>query len=528
MMERSGMEQPAFPWQRLRAHAEQLPTLRDLASDAERAERLACGFGSLHLDVSRNRIDADLLAMAVDGLLARGFDAERRALFEGEVVNASEQRPALHPLLRAGRPYHPRLSQAHRDILAARTRMLEVAEAIRLGQAGRVGLADVACVVNLGIGGSDLGPRLVSEALGDGRVPVHFVANVDGHALARLLPRLDAQRTLFVVTSKSFSTRETLLNADSARQWLQQQGVAAERLSKHFVVCTARPDRAAAFGAAEMLPFAEGVGGRYSLWSTVGLAIAVALGAERFDALLAGAEALDRHFLEAPPLRNLPVLLALVQAFDRVLWQYPSRAVIPYDDRLALLPAFLQQLEMESNGKGVDRQLRPLDAAASPVIWGGVGTDGQHAYFQALHQGLDVVPVDFLAPIQPDHALAGHHEVLLANLLAQSAALLQGQELPESDPLRAARRCPGGRPSTVLLLERLDAASLGALLALYEHKVFVQSLIYGNNPFDQWGVELGKAIASEIEPALAGDRSRRFDPTTEALLRRIRTVRGGG
>ncbi|MEZ5441430.1 MAG: glucose-6-phosphate isomerase [Lysobacterales bacterium] len=518
------MQHSDFPWSRLQAHAASMPALQSLADDAPRGEQLRFDFAGLHLDLSRARIDIELLQLAIEGLQASGLQADRQALFEGELINDSELRPALHPLLRASTPTHERLAPMHAEIVAARSRMLQITEALRGGRGSEVGLIDARAVVNLGIGGSDLGPRLVCEALGDDRLPVHFVANVDGHAFARLAPRLPRE-TLFVVTSKSFSTRETLLNADSARQWLKGQGVADAELSRHFVVCTARPDRAERFGAAAMLPFAEGVGGRYSLWSTVGFAIAVALGATGFQDLLAGAEAMDQHFLQAPAARNLPVLLGLVHALDRALWHCPTRAVVPYDERLALLPAFLQQLEMESNGKGVDRRQQPLGIGVAPVVWGGVGTDGQHAYFQSLHQGVDVVPVDFLAPIRPDHALREHHNVLLANLLAQSAALCQGQELPPEDPLRAARACPGGRPSTVLLLDQLDAHSLGALLALYEHKVFVQSVVAGINPFDQWGVELGKAIASQIEPALAGDGEQRFDPTTESLLRRIRSVR---
>lgn len=521
------MAQKAFQWQSLQARAAgSLPDLQTLAADPARAERFEFRFDGLHLDLSRCRIDTALLALAIDQLEQSGFRDQRRALFDGGLVNVSEQRPALHPLLRASAPYHPDQQGIHAQMQAAKTRMYALADAVRAGSASQFGLVDARCVVNLGIGGSDLGPRLVAQALGDERVAVHFVANVDGHAMARLLPKLDAARTLFVVTSKSFSTRETLLNAATARAWLRQQGVAEAELKRHFLVCSARPDRAHSFGAAEVLPFAEGVGGRYSLWSTVGFAAAVAIGSERFAAMLAGAEALDRHFLSSEPAANLPVLLAITQALDRVLWGYPSRAVVPYDERLALLPAFLQQLEMESNGKSVDDAQCPLPQAAAPVIWGGVGTDGQHAYFQALHQGRDIVPVDFLASIQPDHGLHEHHAVLLANLLAQSAALLQGSAIDPSDPLFAARQCAGGRPSTVLLIERLSPASLGALLALYEHKVYVQSRIYGNNPFDQWGVELGKQIASTIEPALlaATAGSSGFDPTTDALLRRIRAV----
>jgi glucose-6-phosphate isomerase len=523
------MTDRGFQWQALQARAaDRLLPLQALAADPARAERLAFRFDGLHLDLSRCRIDSPLLALAIDQLGQTDFLARRRALFDGEIVNLSEQRPALHPLLRASAPYHPSQLALHRQIRQARERMYALVDALRAGRASELGLIDARCIVNLGIGGSDLGPRLVASALGDERLEVHFVANVDGHAMARLLPKLDARQTLFIVTSKSFSTRETLLNAATAQSWLRQQGVDEAALKRHFLVCSARPDRAHSFGAAEVLPFAEGVGGRYSLWSTVGFAAAAALGSERFQALLAGAEALDRHFLESEPAANLPVLLAIAQACDRVLWGCATRAVVPYDERLALLPAFLQQLEMESNGKSVDDAQQPLPHAAAPVIWGGVGTDGQHAYFQALHQGRDVVPVDFLASIRPQHYFHEHHAVLLANMLAQSAALLHGSAIDPADPLSAARHCPGGRPSTVLLLERLTPASLGALLALYEHKVYVQSRIYGNNPFDQWGVELGKQIASTIEPALlaAAPGSGTFDPTTEALLRRIRAVRG--
>ncbi|MCB1606854.1 MAG: glucose-6-phosphate isomerase, partial [Xanthomonadales bacterium] len=485
---------PRFSWQAMRDYARsELPSLRDLSADPARCERYEFRFQGLHLDLSKCRIDSELLGLGLGQLDRLDLSGQLRELQAGARLNRSEDRPALHSLVRAESSPHPSLNQAHSEVLEQRESMLTLAQALFEHAGSQVGLIDADRVINIGIGGSDLGPRLVADALTAEPGPeLRFVANVDGHALNLALRGANPERTLFVVSSKTFGTRETLLNALSARQWLREHGVSEDRLSRHFVGCTAKPAAAGAFGVGRMVAFDQSVGGRYSLWSSVGLAAAAGIGRSAFEQLLAGAAAMDRHCLEAPMIRCLPVLAALAQCMDRVLWSYPTRAVVAYDERLSLLPAFLQQLEMESNGKAVDDHGQRLDHPAAAVIWGGTGTAGQHAYFQSLHQGLDVVPVDFLGCIAPGHQRLEHHQVLLANMLAQSAALLKGSAVDsESDPaLAAARLCPGERPSTTLLLERLDPATLGALLAFYEHKVFVQSRIYGNNPFDQWGVEL--------------------------------------
>ncbi len=517
---------PRFNWQALRDYAEsQLPGLRQLSDDAARCERYGFRFGGLHMDLSKCRIDAELLGLSAAQLDRLQLRRQLHDLQMGARLNRSEDRAALHSLLRAQRLPHPSLQAPYDNVLAQRETMLELAQALYEHSGSRLGLVDADRVINIGIGGSDLGPRLVADALADRSAPeLGFVANVDGHALDTALRGAQAERTLFVVSSKTFTTRETMLNALSAKQWLREQGIAEAQLHRHFVGCSANPSAAEAFGIGRVVAFDESVGGRYSLWSSVGLVAAAGIGRDAFQALLAGAAAMDQHCLEAPLLRCLPVLAALVQCMDRVLWAYPTRAVVAYDERLRLLPAFLQQLEMESNGKAVDDHGQPLPHPAAAVIWGGTGTAGQHAYFQSLHQGVDVVPVDFLGCIAPGHQRTEHHRVLLANMLAQAAALLRGSEHSGDEAaLAAARLCPGERPSTTLLIERLDPHSLGALLAFYEHKVFVQSRIYGNNPFDQWGVELGKQIAGGVERALGDpDQVLEFDPSTNALIRRIR------
>jgi glucose-6-phosphate isomerase len=386
--------------------------------------------------------------------------------------------------------------------------VLAYAEAVRADGA-------ITDVVNLGIGGSDLGPRMVVQALcasGHASGPrVHFISNMDGHALAELLPRLRPEATLFIVASKTFGTAETMRNAQSARDWFIAQG--GTDVARHFVALSANAAAVQAFGAGRCFAFDDGVGGRFSLWSPIGLSIAIAAGRAGFEALLAGARAMDAHFASAPLAHNLPVQLALLDLWQRDFLHLASRCVAPYHQGLRSLPAYLQQLEMESNGKRVDLHGRPLAAASAPVTWGQAGSNGQHAFFQMLHQGSDVVPVEFVLVRQPAHALPGHHAKLLANALAQARALMLGQagDAPE-------RHFPGNRPSTVLLLPDLSPHSLGALLALYEHRTFALGSLWGLNSFDQWGVELGKRHAGEIEQALAGGDASALDASTAGLL----------
>jgi glucose-6-phosphate isomerase len=493
-----------------------MPSLALLAALSQRPSRprIAALFGAepdrmarFALDVAGIRFDfakQDVAQAELDALMGFARDAglheARRRLFAGEVVNASENRAATHWAERAAGP------------------SAELADTVARVEAG--GFGPARHVIALGIGGSALGPALVLDALRDGhRRAVHVVANVDGAALAAVLKRCDPAATLLVVVSKSFTTLETMLNARSAQDWLAAAGVGA---AARTIAVTAYPQRAAGFGAAATLGFPETVGGRYSLWSAVGLPIALALGLDRFAALLAGARAMDAHFAGAPDHANAPLLAALIDLWNHSVLAHPTRAVFAYDERLRLLTPFLQQLEMESNGKRVAADGGPLGHPSAPVTWGGVGTDAQHAVFQWLHQGTSIAPAEFVAARQPGHDLpAEHHRQLLANAFAQTAALMRGRTHAEAlaqaggdAALAAARTFPGNRPSTTILLDRLDEATLGALLAFQEHRAFAFGVLCGVNPFDQWGVELGKEMAT----ALASGGGAPPDPSTAALM----------
>ncbi len=500
------------PWmQRLASHAGRLVDRRlpDLvAADPQRVDAMALRVGPIHASLARQRVDAQawqaLQQMARDAALPHAF----RRLVDGDLVNSTERRPALHTALRSDVGNGPVAA-------AARAQALAVAPlADRL--AAHLSDSDVTDVINVGIGGSDLGPRFVVDALrndADGRFRLHFLSNVDGHAAQDLLRRLDPSRTAVVLVSKTFSTQETLINGGILRDWMGDD--------RRLLGVSANVGRAVAFGvpASQILPMWDWVGGRYSLWSAVGFSARLALGAESYAELLAGAALMDRHVLEAPIERNLPVWHALASVWNRNALGLSTQAILPYDDRLARLPAYLQQLVMESLGKSVHVDGTPVDGATVPVIWGAPGTDSQHSFFQALHQGTDSVPADFIGVVRPDHAYPHSHAVLLANLLAQSEAFANGAN--SADPHR---RYPGSRPSTMLLLDALTPQSLGALLAMYEHSVYAQSVLWGINAFDQWGVELGKKIASDLLPAVTGDGDAE-DPVTRYLLQEIRARR---
>jgi glucose-6-phosphate isomerase len=399
--------------------------------------------------------------------------------------------------------------------------------------------AAITDIVNIGIGGSDLGPAMVVPALDAYRNPaqrLHFVSNVDGHDIAPLLQRLDAKKTLFIVASKTFTTQETLANAHAARGWLLSQG--GTDVARHFAATTTNVKAAAEFGISTTFGFWDWVGGRYSLWSSIGLPIAIAIGSDNFRALLAGAHAMDRHFAEEPLEQNLPVQLGLLDVWYRNFHGFTSRSVAPYHQGLKRLPAYLQQLEMESNGKRVDGAGRTLPFGTSPVVWGEPGTNGQHAYFQMLHQGTDVIPVEFIAVKMAAHHLADQHTKLLANCLAQSQALMLGktaaEALGDSVPTAAPdfertqlaqhRTFPGNRPSTTFVLDALTPRSLGALIAMYEHRVFTSGALWGINSFDQWGVELGKALCSQLLPRLHSGDTTGLDASTAGLLNRLRSA----
>ena len=508
-------------WSALAAHAAQafggganrFDLRRAFVQDAGRAAQFGFEAPQLWADLSKNLIDATAQRLLTQLAEECGLAAHRDALFGGAHINASEDRAVSHALWRNPASALQQSAQpAMQNIAQWRAKMLMLADAVRADPA-------VTDVVNIGIGGSDLGPRMVVQALaaaGQTSGPrVHFVANMDGHELAALLPRLQPAHTLFLVASKSFGTAETMRNALSAREWFMAHG--GQDVARHFVALSANPAAAHAFGIEHCVAFDEGVGGRYSLWSPVGLSIAVAAGRQGFEELLAGAHAMDQHFAHTPLARNLPVQLALLDLWYRNHLHFASRCVVPYLHGLRALPAYLQQLEMESNGKRVDARGRPLAVASSPSVWGQVGSNGQHAFFQALHQGSDVVPVEFVLTARAEHELPEHHRKLLANALAQARALMMGQEgdAPE-------RHFPGNRPSTVLLLPDQSARSIGALLALYEHRTFALGSLWGINSFDQWGVELGKRHAGEIEAALGGTPAEALDPSTAALVARLR------
>ena len=513
-------------WQQLCSHFEAHGRDFDLREafdrDLGRFDAFSLDAPEVFADLSKNRWDQATRNLLLDLARACGLEEQRDAMYAGEPINTTEGRAVLHTALRTPKGDGPFSGEVHQVL----ERMLAYAERVRDS-----GLRHV---VNIGIGGSDLGPQMVVPAL-DAFVQhglhFHFVSNVDGHDLATVLRALDPKETLFIIASKTFTTQETIANAQVAKAWFLANG--GTDTGRHFVASTSNVKAAAEFGIDTTFGFWDWVGGRYSLWSAIGLPIAIAIGATNFRALLEGAHAMDRHFATAPLERNLPAQLGLLDVWYRNFHGYTSRSVAPYHQGLRRLPAYLQQLEMESNGKSVDFEGRSLPYATSPVVWGEPGTNGQHAYFQMLHQGTDVIPVEFIAVKHPAHEHADMHAKLLANCLAQGQALMLGksadQASKEQAPTASAaldaltlahhRSFPGNRPSTTLLLDRLEPRSLGALIAMYEHRVFTSGALWGINSFDQWGVELGKALASDLLPRLASGETAGLDASTAGLLR---------
>jgi glucose-6-phosphate isomerase len=459
-------------------------------------------------DLSKNRIDLPTQALLFRLARECGVQAHRDAMFAGEPINATEKRTVKHWLLRSppGASADPDEALVHQTLDAT----LAYAEQVRADKA-------ITDVVNIGIGGSDLGPQMAVAALNDFLLPgkrLHFVSNVDGHELAAVLRQVRPESTLFLIASKTFTTLETMTNARSARQWFDAHG--GKNVARHFAALTTNVSEAARFGIETTFGFWDWVGGRYSMWSAVGLPIAIGIGAAGFRQLLSGAHDMDRHFTTAPLESNLPARLGLLDVWNRNFLGFGSRSIAPYHSALRRLPAYLQQLEMESNGKRVDMQGLPVSFGTSPVLWGEPGTNGQHAYFQMLHQGTDVVPVEFIAVKRASHSLEGHHRLLLANALAQAQALMQGRQDSGGH-----RDFPGNRPSTFLLLDALTPTSLGALVALHEHRVFVSGSLWGINSFDQWGVELGKVLATDIAARLGNGDTAGVDGSTAGLLGRL-------
>jgi glucose-6-phosphate isomerase len=503
-------------WHALRARFDGVGRAFDLrqafAQEAARFHRFSQSAPHVFADLSKNLIDAETEGLLLQLARECRLEQHRDALFAGAPVNTTEQRAVKHWLLRApaGASADPDAAEVQRTLDA----MLAFAEQVRADRA-------ITDIVNIGIGGSDLGPQMAVAALDaccDMGRRLHFVSNVDGHELASVLRRVRPESTLFLIASKTFTTLETMTNARSAQRWFEAGG--GRDTGRHFAALTTNVEAARKFGISTCFGFWDWVGGRYSLWSSIGLPIAIAIGAQNFRALLAGAYAMDRHFQEQPLEQNLPVRLGLLDVWYRNFHGFSSRSIAPYHSALRRLPAYLQQLEMESNGKRVDLAGRALPFGTAPVLWGEPGTNGQHAYFQMLHQGTDIVPVEFMTVREASHDLADHQDLLLANALAQSQALMQGKA-----DAGGHRHFPGNRPSTTFLLEALTPASLGALLALYEHRVFVSGTIWGIDSFDQWGVELGKVLAQDLAPRLQSGDATGLDGSTAGLLQRMRAGR---
>ena len=502
----------------------------------------------LFLDYSKNRMDGATMSLLMELARERHVTEHRDAMFTGEKINTTEQRAVLHTALRAPRGATVIVNGQNvvPEVHAVLDHLGEFTERVRSGKwLGRTG-KPMTDIVNIGIGGSDLGPEMVCRALRAHAKPglnLHFVANVDGHDLDAVLARVHPETTLFIVASKTFTTRETMMNAQSARAWFLQTGKEPD-LAKHFVAVSTNAKAVSEFGidTDNMFPFWDWVGGRYSVWSAIGLPVALAIGIDGFREFLAGAHEMDKHFRTAPLERNMPVVLGMLGVWYRNFYQCGSISIAPYHQDLAQFPAYLQQLDMESNGKQVTVAGKNVDTDTGPVVWGDVGTNGQHAYFQLLHQGTTMVPVDFIAALQPTHALPSHHAVLLANCFAQSEALMRGKDteevrkelqdqgLPEADigALLLHKVFPGNRPSNTILMDKLTPAALGALIALYEHKVFVQGVVWGINSFDQWGVELGKLLAKNIEPEINGAlRPELHDSSTNGLIAKAKAALAG-
>jgi len=534
----------------LRAHHWQMKgsRLRDLfADDPGRFDRFSLRLNDLLLDYSKNLVLPATMERLLDLARAAGVEAAREAMFSGEKINVTEGRAVLHTALRnrSDRPVLVDGRDVMGDVREVLDAMAAFAEAVRGGSVAGATGERFTDVVNIGIGGSDLGPAMVTRALSPYRHPdirCHFVSNVDGAHLSDTLAGLDPARTLFLVASKTFTTLETMTNAHSARAWLVAAlGEAA--VAQHFAAISTNLEKVAAFGIAEdrIFGFWDWVGGRYSVWCAIGLPVMIAIGRDRFGEFLDGAYEMDEHFRAAPLAANLPVILALLGVWYRDVWGFASHAVLPYDQRLERFTAYLQQLDMESNGKRVTLTGHPVTEPTGPIVWGEPGTNGQHAFYQLLHQGTEVVPCDFLVAAEPHETLGDHHLQLVANCLAQSEALMRGKTAEEAraeleraglaasavEALVPHKVFPGNRPSNTLLYRKLDPRTLGRLIALYEHKVFVQGRIWGVNSFDQWGVELGKQLAGEILPLLKGGTpAEDRDASTAGLLREIGRLRG--
>ncbi|HEX5361549.1 MAG TPA: glucose-6-phosphate isomerase [Fluviicoccus sp.] len=539
-------------WKHLVASAERLTAghLNHFSDDLVRASALKFREGPVFIDFSKQRLDKAALDALVALAKKSGLPDRIRALLEGCIVNNTENRPALHTALRM--PADARLMVDGGDVVAdvheSLSRVASVVQRVHSRQWRGFSGRAISDVVNIGVGGSDLGPFMACQALGDyapalaGGLQVHFVSSIDGTQLADLLHTLRPETTLFIISSKSFTTIDTMANANTALQWMLKSMADRDMvISHHFIGVSTRPDRMADWGIPEcnQIRFWEWVGGRFSLWSAIGLPIALKIGMENFTAMLAGAHFMDTHFSHAPLESNLPVLLGLVGVWNATFLDIRAHAVLPYDGRLKFFPSYLTQLEMESNGKSVDSLGKPVDYSTCPVLWGEVGPNAQHAFYQLLHQGTQAVSSDFIAPVrrytlthhvgEAHKALQQQHQLALANCLAQTRVLMLGDSSTDVNPdTPGFKRYRGNQPSTTILLDELNPYTLGALIALYEHKVFVMSVIWDINPFDQWGVELGKKIADSMVDALLGGPAEALDASTRQLLAEISRIAGSG
>jgi glucose-6-phosphate isomerase len=524
-------------WCLLQQRANNMPSLKELfRADPQRFTHFSAAACGILLDYSKQRMDttAKLNLLA----LARQQDVEGRrdSMLRGEAINNTENRAVLHTVLRLpkGEKFMLNGENIAADVHSVLAQMRSFSDAVRegrwLGYTGK----PIRTIINIGIGGSDLGPQMACIALApwsQKNLSLHFVSNVDGRHVADSLENADPETTLIVVASKTFTTMETLTNARTAREWMLNHGCPEDQIRQHFVALSTNVKAATAFGIAEenVFPFWNWAGGRYSMWSAIGLSIALYVGADRFEEMLAGAHEMDLHFAQAPLEQNLPVLMALIGVWNINFLGLQALSIAPYHQRMTRLPAYLQQLEMESNGKSVTREGNRVDYTTSPILFGEAGTNGQHAYFQLLHQGATIIPTDFIVVAEDDAGLPGHNQALLANCFAQSKAMAWGKSIDEvraelgdlPEKMLAPRVFEGNRPTSTVLLDSLTPRSLGALIALYEHKVFVQSVIWDINAFDQWGVELGKSLAQQLislDPAAVKED---YDSSTKGLLKAL-------
>lgn len=534
-------------WQKLTKLAEAIKPahMRDwFKQDPSRAERMQADACGLYLDYSKNRINDDALAGLFELARAQDLEPRRDAMFNGSQINTTEGRAVLHTALRnfTADELHVNGENVMPAVRNTLDKMRSFTEALHKGEYKGFTDKPLKQVVSIGIGGSFLGPKIMTEALKPYQqqdIKVHFVANVDGCHINDVLAGLDAEETLVMMSSKSFSTQETLQNTKTAKQWLLDAGGKQEDIAKHFIAVSSNVKAATEFGIDEnnIFPMWDWVGGRYSLWSAIGLPIAISLGFDNFEALLKGAHEMDNHFREAPLEQNLPVILGTLGVWYRNFFDAQSHVLLPYYHYLRGLPAYVQQLDMESNGKGVTQPGEVTDYATGPVIWGSEGTNGQHSFHQLIHQGNTLIPADFLLPLSVPNQDDTHHAMLASNCFGQAQALMQGKsfdeciddladsdlETSERERIAQHKTMPGNKPSNTLLFEKLDPFTLGALVAMYEHKVFVQGVIWDLNSFDQWGVELGKVLGNQVLDGINGDQDAdAFDASTQQLIARFR------